>query len=81
MLREIKRQKMDEFVASLRKKANIKIYRENLDKVKLALSSPSDSDSAGGESQFTTDGTDETRKISADSADVSNSDNSDKADN
>ncbi|MBN2525108.1 MAG: peptidylprolyl isomerase [Deltaproteobacteria bacterium] len=37
VLREIKREKMDEFVATLRKKANVKIYQENLDKLKLEL--------------------------------------------
>jgi peptidyl-prolyl cis-trans isomerase C len=37
VLREMRRVKMDEFVAELREKADVKIYRENLDKVNLAL--------------------------------------------
>jgi peptidyl-prolyl cis-trans isomerase C len=37
VLREMRRVKMDEFVATLRAKADVKIYPENFDKVKLAL--------------------------------------------
>ncbi|MBN2717532.1 MAG: peptidylprolyl isomerase [Deltaproteobacteria bacterium] len=77
VLREIKRQKMDAFVASLRKKAKVKIYRENLDKVKLALSSTSDTDSADGALQLSTDETEETGTLSADTAGAPNSDNAD----
>ena len=78
VLREIKREKMDEFVASLRKKANVKIYRENLEKVKFELSNNADSDSAESDEavadepaeQPAVDDTENSVKAAADSADA-----------
>lgn len=54
LLREVKKEKMNEFVTELRKKANVKIYKENLDKVKVNHSSTTSTAIADTDSASTT---------------------------
>ncbi|MBN2342612.1 MAG: peptidylprolyl isomerase [Deltaproteobacteria bacterium] len=55
VLRELKKEKMDEFVAKLRKDAKIKIFQENLDNIELDLTPESDSDGLSASSETNSD--------------------------